>query len=41
MILLRLIVALGLDAPLRLACERLDAVLRRWPWLYRGLGGAP
>lgn len=36
---LRLIRALGLEQPLLRLVHAIDRGLRRWPWLYRKLGG--
>lgn len=37
--LLRLIRRMSLETTLRRAVEGLDRLLRRWPWLYKKLGG--
>lgn len=36
---IKLIRALGLEEPLLRMVRSLDAAIRRWPWLYRRLGG--
>jgi hypothetical protein len=36
---LRIIRALGLEPFFIRLAHRLDDLLRRWPWLYRKLGG--
>lgn len=37
--LLRLIRALGIEDDLLRLVDLIDRALRRWPWLYRRLGG--